>query len=362
VFAIQDDIAARVVDELKIRLLGGRPATARVDPRAYDLYLQARHVLNQVDSETAKQAEALLLRALDIEPGYVDALAQLARAYYQMSQEDPGTRGAYLAKRDALIQRMVEIAPDSRATNGWLGWLYMRERSDPAAAARYLERAVALDPTDPTTLRVAAQLLDALGRYDEAIAVNRYVVERDPACGVCVSALAWSYREAGRHREAANVLESLLAWRPSDVHFAWSIGVAWLVAGEPAKALAWFEPYREGATQVGYLMALHDVGRIEDFEREFSALRNEEDHSNFEAIARVYAWIGDADHAFEYLELAVAEDPRVAETIDTDLYTRIKSDPRWRALRARYGVVDQVHADVAFEPPLPEALRQSLAE
>jgi len=360
VFAIQDDIAARVVGELKLRLLGGRPVSARVDPRAYDLYLQAIHILNQVDDATTKQAEALLVEALDIEPNYVEAIGQLVRVYYHLSNADPATRHAYLAQSNTLIERLVRIAPGSQETQTWLGWRDLHERDDLPAAARHLELAIAADPTDLKSLRVAAQLYDALGRYDESIAIGRYVIERDPACGVCVSALAWSYRDSGRHREAANVLESILAWRQLDLHLAWSIGVAWLVAGEPAKALQYFEPIRQDAAEVGYLMALHDLGHMQEFEREFSALRDARGQRELEGIARVYAWIGDADHAFEYLELAAVDDPRVPGIIDTDLYAKIKSDPRWRELRARYGVVDKPQVGVAFNPPLPEAIRRSL--
>ena len=44
VFAIQDDIAATVVAQLKITLLGEAPKVVETDPEAYALYLQARHL------------------------------------------------------------------------------------------------------------------------------------------------------------------------------------------------------------------------------------------------------------------------------------------------------------------------------
>jgi len=99
-------------------------------------------------------------------------------------------------------------------------------------------------------------------------------------------------------------------------------------------------------------MALHDLGRMDEFEARFAKFRN--DNGNAESIARIYAWIGNNDKAFEWLdEMVAVEGPENLRDIDTDLYEKIKSDPRWRALRDKYGYHDRRVGAIEFRYTLP---------
>lgn len=49
IFAIQDEISAKIVADLKLKLLDGAPKIEEIDPRAYDLYLQARYILHSAE-------------------------------------------------------------------------------------------------------------------------------------------------------------------------------------------------------------------------------------------------------------------------------------------------------------------------
>ena len=81
IFAIQDDVAAKVVDQLRITLLGELPTTTPVNVLAYALYLQAQQLVKlQLVNEFPK-AEGMLKRALEIDPTYVDALVELMLVY-----------------------------------------------------------------------------------------------------------------------------------------------------------------------------------------------------------------------------------------------------------------------------------------
>jgi tetratricopeptide (TPR) repeat protein len=140
------------------------------------------------------------------------------------------------------------------------------------------------------------------------------------------------------------------------------VGVSLLVVGEPDKALGYFQQLETSGINLGYIMALHDMGRAEEFERLFAELKLQED-AEAESIARVYAWTGDADSAFAWLERALALDARWINRIDTDLYDKIKSDPRWAALQARYRAKDDYvdWKSVTFNPLLPAEVRERIA-
>jgi len=81
IFAVQDEIAATVVQRLKVTLLGGDPHVEPTDPRAYTLRLQARHLAKRFSAESYDQAIALYEQALAIDPDYVEALGGLANIY-----------------------------------------------------------------------------------------------------------------------------------------------------------------------------------------------------------------------------------------------------------------------------------------
>ena len=59
IFKIQDEIAGKVVEELKVTLLGAAPTVRTTDPDAYALYLQARQVGRQGTTEAFQQSDAV---------------------------------------------------------------------------------------------------------------------------------------------------------------------------------------------------------------------------------------------------------------------------------------------------------------
>ena len=347
VFAIQDEISASIVEQLRIALLGELPKSTEIDMKAYELYLKARHIVHTEVSSQFREAQALLIEALAIEPDYIPALNELGRLYYRI----PVSEGASFEQNDAEIQaladRVVAIDPNGMSALIWQGWFAYR-RDDLREAAGFYEKAMSIDPNNVDLLRVVTLFLIRIGRTDEAIAMGNYLLLRDPSCGACIGNLAYAYQSVGRHEESARELEEFLSWHAPSGGSYWSIGVSWLLAGFPDRALAAFElESLEGNREMGTIMALHDLGRMDEFETRFAILRNDaESGGEAEAIARIYAWIGSNDEAFEWLNKGVELDgPKILAQIDTDLYAKIKPDPRWRTLRDKY-----VYHDEPIEP------------
>ena len=73
IFAIQDEIAADVVKQLKVTLLGAAPKARTTDPEAYALYLQAAQLGRQSTAEAFQQSDALYRKVLAIDPRYAPA-------------------------------------------------------------------------------------------------------------------------------------------------------------------------------------------------------------------------------------------------------------------------------------------------
>jgi TolB-like protein len=359
IFKIQDEISAHIVEELKLELLDGVPRVVEIDPRAYQMFLQARYITNGYLDERYDEAERLLRKVLEYEPDFVPAIWHLTRMVgrHHEKTNDPAELARIQADVDQLIARMAELAPTSSYANGFLGYRAY-DAGDYQKAAYHYELAVA-GGTDANTwfqLSVCARFMTFLGRYDEAAELYRIILSRNPACFSCIFSMARSYRESGRHHEAAVELETILEWHAPSADIYWSLGVSWLVAGETGKALDYFSKQGDPpGDNLGRLLALHSLGHHEEFKEEFAEYleRNQEYP---EGIARVYAWTGQNDLAFEWLDkMVVVEGPKKVLDIKTELYNPIKSDPRWQAFLKKYGAEDQDLSWVVFNPKLPAA-------
>jgi len=360
IFRIQDEISAHIVAELRLKLTGGTPKVVEIDPRAYQMFLQARYITNGHLDDRYDEAERLLLKVLEYEPDFVPAIWHFTRmtADHMDTAASRTERERIAVDLDRLIARMVELAPTSSYANGFLAHRAAYVEQDYQKAAHHYELAVAggTDQNRWFQLGQSARYMSFLGRQDNAAEIYRHILSRDPACANCIFNMAKSLRESGQHREAAEELEQIFEWYPPSADFYWMAGVSWLVAGEHERALGYFDKQGEPrGDNLGRLLALHSLGRQDAFDREFAEFL--ERHSdNSEGIARIYAWTGQNDLAFEWLDKMVAQHgPAHAHLVKTELYEPIKSDPRWPAFLEKNGAEDQDLSWVVFDPEIPAA-------
>ena len=180
IFAIQDEIAADVVKQLKVTLLGAAPKARTTDPEAYALYLQAVQLGGPFTAEAFQQSDALYRKVLAIDPRYAPAWYGLARNFgSETSQGLLPNKEGFAQAREAAVKALA-IDPDYAPAHARLGWIAMYGDNDLAGAALHLERALALDPADLRVLTTSATLLQSLGRLDEALALEEAAVRRDP--------------------------------------------------------------------------------------------------------------------------------------------------------------------------------------
>jgi tetratricopeptide (TPR) repeat protein len=104
----------------------------------------------------------------------------------------------------------MAIDPDYAPAHASLGNIADAD-NDPAGAARHYQRALALDPTNLEVLRNAALFLQALGRLDEAQALDEAVVRRDPVNVTALYNLGYHQRLAGRYEAAIASFRTVLS-------------------------------------------------------------------------------------------------------------------------------------------------------
>ena len=357
IFAVQDEIAAMVVAQLKVKLLGGTPKAKSTDPAAYALYLQGRQSNRQNTAEGYRQSIQLYKQALAIDPAYDAAWVGLSSSYATQAAKglrpvDEGYRLAREAANKALAidaDRALAYVALSRIANDY--------DNDLTAAARHLERALALDPTNPDVIRGAANLAHDLGRPEEAVSLDEYAVARDPLSPAGHGALAFGYGRTGRLDEAIASYRTALTLSPGRIGTQYNIGELLLRKGEPAAALeAVLHEADESWRRVGLPMAYHSLGRQSDSDSALADLIAHDANEWAYNIAYVFAWRGEIDRAFQWLDRAVAyRDPGLVEVNSDPMFASIRHDPRWLPFLRRIGRAPEQLAAIRFDVKLPKS-------
>ena len=349
--AIQDEIAADVAKQLKITLLGAAPKVRTTDPEAYALYLQAVQLGRQFTAEAFQQSDALYRKVVAIDPRYAPAWYGLARNLGNETGQGllPAKEG-FAQAREATVKALA-IDPEYAPAHAQLGWIAIYGDNDLVGAALHLKRALALDPADLSVLTTSATLLQSLGRLDEVLALEEAAVRRDPVNVRALFNLSYHQRMAGRFDAAIASFRTLLSLSPSNGGAHSQLGVALLLKGDAKGALVEIEQETVEIYKMIVLpMAYHALGRKADSDAALAALISKYEKEAPYNIADVYAYRGEADQAFAWLDKAVEYvDAGLGEIVTENLFDKIHADPRWLAFLRKIGRAPEQLAAIKFD-------------
>ncbi len=339
IFAIQDEIAAAVVDALQITLLGKESKATETDPEAYALYLQGQHFIRQGTADGSQRAETLLKEALAIDPDFAPAWTALSNVYYGQGGIfvlRPIGESAELA-REASKQALA-LDPQSGRAYGALATVEMYYDFDYATASQHLQRALALNPGDAGIMNISATLEVTLGHLDEAIELLRRAIVLDPLTGH--TRLGVTLYLADRLDEAADAFQKAMSLNPDAIRNPYLLGYVLLARGDATAALASIkqEP-DDGYRLAGLAIVQHALGdtaaanaALEELIERFAA-------DSAYQVAAAYAYRGETDLAFDWLEQAYDNRDAGISTLPTDpLFANVHDDPRWEAFLDRLGL------------------------
>jgi TolB-like protein/rhodanese-related sulfurtransferase/Flp pilus assembly protein TadD len=218
VFALQDQVIARIVSALAVTLGSEEVAASggveTLNPQAYDaLLLGLHHLHRDTEEETLKSIEQFK-RAVALDPGYSRAYAALAAAYLRITLSIwTSTAGAGLdTAHQGLLSNLAKAMekPTPLAYKAAAVWAQQTGRIDEAFTL--IEKAVALAPNDPEVLVTKAVLLNTQGRAEEAEAELQRAMRLDPAYGPgTLRALSMTLFNLGRYEEAIGAVERIKA-------------------------------------------------------------------------------------------------------------------------------------------------------
>jgi tetratricopeptide (TPR) repeat protein len=337
IFKVQDEIANAIVQALQIRLTGGelsRRKGGTQNLEAYQLYLQALSASYQNTQSSLNAAEDYSEQAIKLDPNYGMAWSQLADSI--MVKTDNGwlkpVEGYERARE--LVQHALQLSPDLAQAHAQLQYIYQTLDWDWAGAEAEGQRALASDPLNPFALQVAGILSNTLGRWDEAERQSRAALVRDPLNTYTIFTLGSTYYLSGRFAEAESMYRKLLELAPD---FYWTrpyLGRTLLAQDKPEEALAVVEQEVDKTNQLKVLpIVLQAAGRQAEADEALQAQIAYWADKGAYRVAQTYAYRGDHDLAFQWLDRAFQQkDPVLVEIIGDPLLRNLAHDPRFKAL------------------------------
>ena len=313
VFDVQERVSRAIVAALRITLsaaedvrLAARPIQ---NPRAFELYLQARDELRRYGSSRSR-ASTLLQRAIEIE-GESPPLRAL-RAFMEFAQVRAGVSADLqpLDVAEAEARALVELVPDAAYGHALLGFVAY-ERGQLRESARHLRTAMDIDPADADAIFFLVIALQAAGQIDEAQALATRFHATDPLspfAGLMLGATQWF---AGRAGARVDAIEASLAMDPENPILRWTLGYTYALMGRLTDAAAqatWMiahAPLLPYSVQLSSLVnasegraaeALEALARVD--------LAPLDAHHTFH-LSESFAMAGDTARALELLERAV---------------------------------------------------------
>jgi tetratricopeptide (TPR) repeat protein len=291
---------------------------------------------------------------LEIDPRYAPAWHELARNFINKANDGllPNSEG-YARAREAE-EKALSIDPNYAPAHAGLGRIAM-VNNDFVSAAKHFERALTLDPNDINVLGNSATFLQSLGRLQEGLALREALVRRDPINLTTLHNLGIAQQSTKQFDAAITSFRSVLSLSPSigGAH-SWMCE-AMLLKGDAPAALAEIEQEKSEVWRlIGLPMAYHALGRKTQSDAALATLIAKDEKWGPYNIAYIYAFRGEADKAFEWLDKAVQyQDPGLSQIVGENLFHKIHSDPRWLPFLRKIGRAPEQLAKIQFKVTLP---------
>jgi serine/threonine protein kinase/tetratricopeptide (TPR) repeat protein len=334
IFAVQEEIAQSVAASLKVTLLGGTsPSTRGTSQEAYNAYLQGRYFYQRSSKEGLERAVSYYQRAIDLDPGYARAWVGLAEAHSH--QADWG----YVLVEDgypkalAEAERALALDANLAEAHAAVGWIKTTFQWDWAGADAAYKQALALGPGNFEVLYGAAVLALDLGRRQEALALCLRAEELDPLNTQIYIDLARAHYWSGRLPEATAAVTKALEIDPARQYAHTLLAVLETAQSRPQEALAEMEREPDLNWRLfGLALTYHALGRKQESDAALAELIAKFQAVSAFQVAEVYAFRGESDRAFQWLERAYVQRDGGLTWIKGDpLLKSLQRDPRYAA-------------------------------
>jgi TolB-like protein/DNA-binding winged helix-turn-helix (wHTH) protein/Flp pilus assembly protein TadD len=335
VLKLQDEIATWVVREVETDAFFSEFVSRRTlrNPEAYTAFLQGLLADQRADQQSGEQAVSDFQRALDLDPQFADAASALADTYRFLGNFGFMPPAAAYEKSRKAAELALKLDPNQSEAHAVLGYIHIIYDWDWPAAEREIKLAKSLAFQGQDSTADSLVLSMTLGRWDDALSIVNAQVIEDPLWPTSHFWLGILELRRGRLPEAEAAMRRTSELSPTYTYLHYALALVRLARGEPESALAESlkEPSDAGRLG-GSALAYFALGRKPESDAALAqALKTYAPYIP-SGIAAVYAFRGESDEAFKWLERAYAQrDPLLYRIKFTTEFDKLHEDPRYKA-------------------------------
>jgi TolB-like protein/tetratricopeptide (TPR) repeat protein len=335
VLKMQDRIATGLVRALQVTIgaddLRAQPTLESAE--AYELYLRGRHAIDRYDKPGFESAAGYFQQALEIDPHLIRAAEWLATTHEWMAEWKfvPAREGYERAR--ASVERALTLDPRSGVAHSLMCTIHLNQDRDWTAAAEECSRGLALEPRNSHVLGYAGQMHTVLGHWDEAARLTTASIAVDPLNSGWHDLLGYIRDRTGRLAEAEAERRRVLEITPTYVRGHLDLGLTLLAAGKLESALdSMRQETEDGGRDAGLAIVHYAMGHKADADEALARFIKKHANDSAYKIAQIYAYRGDANQAFDWLDKAYRQkDVELWFFMGNLAFDGLESDPRYKA-------------------------------
>jgi serine/threonine protein kinase/Tfp pilus assembly protein PilF len=347
----QKQISAEIAAHLREKLTGAQKTQLTKggtnNPDAYQNYLKGRYYWDKRTPEGLAKSKEFFQQAIDSDPNYAQAYVGLAEYYAVLPEYTYTPASEAVPKLKAAAERAVAIDETQAEAHAMLASANDREWNW-AGAEREFQRALELDPNNARAHVLYGIHLEFLAKLQDAIVQMQRAIELDPLNLNGLDNLAEAYIYTRQYEQCIEQGKKIVEIDPTFANVHVHLSQSYFLLG---KHELWLEEWLKldalngDAQDLAIAKAVSQEYGKSGFQ---AAMRRYQDLLEDESkriyvepalIASNYAWIGEKEKAFNWLEKGYQQKSDFLAYIKVlPMFDSLRSDPRYADLLRRMGL------------------------
>ena len=347
-FALQDAITKSVVNALEVKLLHStsvgaiaqtdRPPSGNLE--AYNAFLRGNYYFNEGTEASLRQAIDAFQQAIDADPRYATAHAALSMVWSTLVGASDLGQARGQAYDQARSEAETAVSLDGNLSKAYIARGYLSEMMlDLENARADYKHAYMLEPSSVLAIRGISRMQASSGDIDAAVRLVRQAIRHDPLQSRSYYFLSLYQTKKGDYDAALEALKRGVSMHPTNPFYA-RFAELELLRGHPEEALRIGKSESNEESRHWILaLASTPAGDLAGGDRALQWLIGQRADVMAYQIAQVYAYRGDADKMFHWLDRAWRQrDSGMVELLYDPIFEPYYGDPRFAEVCHHLGV------------------------